>query len=274
MAGALVRRPAQRARRGALRLRCALTGVATLLTILPAVASGFGVLGHRLAERVADSLLCADAVAAVEQLSGSASLVGLGAWADRVRYELAWEHTAPWHYINVSDGESVDVVSRATSDHVVWAIEQFFNELANTGNAVEHRANALRFVVHFVVDVHQPLHVGRASDRGGNGIELIVDGRTTNLHRLWDTGVLASARRSETQLSHAVAARVRSKDEWPSSAPLAWAEESRALRERVYAFERPVTPQYLSAARAVVERRLARAGVRLADTLNRAFCTG
>lgn len=245
-----------------------------MLTILPSGANGFGVLGHRLAERVADSLLCPDAIAVVGQLSGSASLVGLGAWADRVRYEPAWEHTAPWHYINVADDESVAAVSAATSNHVIWAIEQFVDELADTGNAIERRTDALRFVVHFIVDVHQPLHVGRAGDRGGNGIELVVDGSTTNLHRLWDTGVLASARRGEAQLSAAVAAHVRSQDEWLSSAPLDWAEESRALRERVYAFERPISLQYLRDARVVVERRLAQAGVRLADTLNRAFCSG
>jgi hypothetical protein len=269
----LAPRLVQQARCFAQTMCCARIAVAAMLTILPPVADGFGVLGHRLAERVADSLLCPDAVAAVEQISGSTSLVGLGAWADRVRYEPAWEHTASWHYINVPDGESVATVSRATSDHVVWAIEQFVDELADTGNAAG-RTDALRFVVHFIVDVHQPLHVGRASDRGGNSIEIIVDGRTTNLHRLWDTGVLASARRGEAQLSAAVAAHVRSQNEWLSSAPLAWAEESRALRERVYAFDLPISPQYLRNARAVVERRLAQAGVRLAETLNRTFCVG
>jgi hypothetical protein len=253
---------------------CALMAVATICTILPSAANGFGVLGHRLAERVANSLLCPDAVKVVEQLTGRASLVGLGAWADRVRYEPAWEHTAPWHYINVADDASIAAVSRATSDHVVWAIEQFVDELSATDNDVERRTDALRFVVHFVVDVHQPLHVGRASDRGGNGVELIVDGRRTNLHRLWDTGALASTGRGETQLSAAVAAHVRSQDEWLSSAPLAWAEESRALRERVYAFETPISERYLRNARAVVERRLAQAGVRLAATLNRVFCAG
>lgn len=253
---------------------CALIAVATIFTILPSAANGFGVLGHRLAERVADSLLCQDAAAVVEQLTGSASLVGLGAWADRVRYRPAWEHTAPWHYINVADDDSIAAVSRATSDHVVWAIEQFVDELSATDNAVEQRTGALRFVVHFIIDVHQPLHVGRASDRGGNGVELIVDGRTTNLHRLWDTGALAGTGRGEAQLSAAVAAHVPSQDEWLSTAPLAWAEESRALRERVYAFERPISQEYLRDVRAVVERRLAQAGVRLAATLNRMFCTG
>ena len=254
--------------------RCGLIAVATVLTILPPAANGFGVLGHRLAERVADSLLCPGAVAVVEQLTGSASLVGLGAWADRVRYEPAWQHTAPWHYINVADDDGVAAVSRATSDHVVWAIQRFVDELRATGNAAEQRTDALRFVVHFIVDVHQPLHVGRASDRGGNGIELIVDGRTTNLHRLWDTGALARTRYGEVQLSAAVDAHLSLQDEWLPSAPLDWAEESRMLRERVYAFERPISPQYLRDARAVVERRLAQAGVRLADTLNRTFCTG
>jgi hypothetical protein len=241
----------------------------------PIAVQGFGVLGHRVAERVADARLCAEAAAVVARLGGSESLVGLGAWADRVRYVPQWEHTAPWHYLNVADERTVAAAVEASADHVVWAIEHFSAALADADLPPARRSEALRFLVHFVVDVHQPLHVGRADDRGGNDVELRVDGRPTNLHRLWDTGILVRSQRTEARLDMALAALAASPaaKRWTSSTAIDWAEESRALRELVYAFERPPAEGYLTEALAVLEQRLAQAGLRLADRLNSMFCT-
>ena len=115
------------------------------------------------------------------------TLAEAGLWPDRIRRLPEWEHTKPWHYLNVSDRGSV---ARAAAPgpgqrarrpgplrEGAWATPRWSNR---------QRGLALRFVVHFVVDIHQPLHVGRVSDRGGNLVPVLVAGRETNLHAVWD----------------------------------------------------------------------------------------
>jgi len=142
-------------------------------------------------------------------------------------------------------------------------------------------------VVHLIADVHQPLHVGRYEDRGGNKIAVRIDGRKANLHKFWDAQWLLKLDRS----SHATdtAGQAASIDALgaerigalQSSDVLDWARESKALRPQVYAFGalmsgEPVTldAQYNAAALEISRERLAAAGIRLAGTLNDIFCDG
>jgi hypothetical protein len=169
---------------------------------------------------------------------------------------------------------------------VLEAIERFGAGLANRTLPRHARSEALRFLVHFVVDVHQPLHVGRAADRGGNEIDVRSGPETVNLHRFWDTDVLAlrglSAERYAARLRPALAAVPA---ELSTAAADVWAAESLALRPTVYAFgSRPLGagPQaavelgddYVAAATATAEQRLVLASARLAATLNGLWCAG
>jgi hypothetical protein len=131
-------------------------------------------------------------------------------------------------------------------------------------------------VAHFVVDLHQPLHVGREGDRGGNLIPVLVGKRETNLHAVWDGELLRppgslSARERVRRLPLPAGPDVL---RWQLANPLDWARESQALRSRVYRFSgitgRPAAlpPDYLDRARVVVEQRLLQSGVRLAGRLN------
>jgi hypothetical protein len=162
---------------------------------------------------------------------------------------------------------------------VLAALARFEVELADTALSRRQRRIALRFVVHFVVDIHQPLHVGRASDRGGNLVPVLVNGRETDLHALWDGEPLRppggpSPREKARRLPPPAASAVL---RWQRTNPVAWAEESQALRPAVYAFGGragevvALPPDYLERARAIVDQRLLQAGVRLAGRLNAAF---
>jgi hypothetical protein len=128
--------------------------------------------------------------------------------------------------------------------------------------------------VHFVVDVHQPLHVGRAADRGGNAIEILVDRRPTNLHQLWDSGLLARDPRPIGEVTVALVAlagaNVRA---WSGGRIADWALESLKLREFVYSFDGQPDAAYLAAAELAFRRRLTQAGLRLGGVLNAMFCS-
>ena len=149
----------------------------------------------------------------------------------------------------------------------------------------QRRAEALRFLVHFVADVHQPLHVGRAADRGGNEIPVYLGGKRSNLHGLWDAQALLKAdRRTRDYRVADQASAIRALTESDVAAlqrapVLEWARESQQLRPYVYHFtpasgDGPFRPDvaYLDGAREISMLRLSQAGVRLAGVLNGLYC--
>ncbi len=245
-----------------------------LLSSLPVRA--FGPAGHRVAGYIAEQHLCAETRAALKPLLAGQPLAEAGLWPDWIRRLPEWEHTKPWHYLNVSDRGSVARAARQGPDNVLAALGRFEQELGDTSLSNQQRGQALRFVAHFVPDLHQPLHVGRAGDRGGNLIPVVLAGRETNLHAIWDGEQLPpmgsrNARERARLMPRPGAADLR---RWLLASPLDWARESQALRPQVYGYSAAlgqplVLPTaYLEQARASVDQRLLMAGVRLAGRLN------
>jgi len=254
----------------------ALTAIVIAALASPLPAAAFGPSGHRLAGYIAEQHLCAETRIALEPLLAGMTLADAGLWPDTIRRLPEWEHSKPWHYLNVSDHGSVARAARQGPDNVLAALARFEKELGNASLGNQQRGLALRFVVHFVVDLHQPLHVGRESDRGGNLIPVLVGERETNLHAVWDGELLRppgglSARDRVRRLPPPAAPDVR---RWQLASPLDWARESQALRSRVYGFTRPadrpaaLPPDYLERSRSVIDQRLLMSGVRLAGRLN------
>lgn len=244
------------------------------MVALSPAAQAFGIVGHRVAGLVAQANLCAAAAAAVAEVDADQGLAELGLWADRIRDRAAYAHTGPWHYLNIADGASLSDYAGVAEGDVVWAIEHF--RAALTGARGGEQREALRFLVHFVVDVHQPLHVGRAEDRGGNTIVVRWRGERTNLHRFWDSDAIEldelSVRARGARLLDLIGANNWTAGEIDAAS---WARESMDLRPAVYDFDHEsgrLDRRYLERARRVSEQRLALAGLRLAATLNSIYC--
>ena len=267
------------------RVLLQLVAISVLSAVLTSAARAYGPTGHRIVGAIAESYLCSVASDEVRVLLGGESLADAGVWADRIRSDPGWRHTSAWHYINVPDRGRIERASGGDRGDVLWAIARFRAELSDPSVAPRHRAEALRFLVHFIGDVHQPLHVGRSDDRGGNEITVMLGGKRTNLHALWDAQALLKAdRRSVGYRVNGQAEALRGLTE-PDIARLqrtparVWARESQYLRPYVYAFEprayggtfRPDT-EYLARARELSKLRLSQAGVRLAGTLNEIYC--
>lgn len=245
----------------------------------PQLACAFGADAHLVVGHIAAHFICPDARLELQALMPDYSLAEAGVWADRIRGDPAWDRARPWHYINVPDGMPIADAKRRSAGDVLYAIEYFNVQLADMSLDDEQRAQALKFLVHFVADIHQPLHVGRREDLGGNKIDVRVNGRRTNLHSFWDTGVLdgslSSPARAATQLAAGFAEEIPL---WQLDPPAQWAAESQALRPQVYAFGgsagEPITldDAYQARALALTEQRLVQAGVRLAAKLNVIWC--
>jgi hypothetical protein len=252
----------------------------------PALA--WGPVGHRVAGDLAEQRLCPAARTNVRSLGGGESLAELGLWADQIRDEPKWKSSHPWHYMNVADlptgaglaaaRAAIDKFVHPREGDVLEELARFGKVLADSKKPPDERAEALRFVVHFVVDIHQPLHVGRASDHGGNDVEVHVGKKgPVNLHHFWDTDVLPShpSAKFEQRLGADLAALPARR---ASDPPPEWAAESLALRETVYGFRAdPYGPAtlddaYVHSAQKIADERLVLAAARLAATLNVLFC--
>jgi hypothetical protein len=245
-----------------------------LLAVLSAgPAAAWGPNGHRAVGQVADNHLTPEARAALEELMGHESLARGGTWADDIRSDPAWDRASTWHYISIDDHETLETTERNPRGDVLEAMERFEAVLRNPEASREDRVIAVRFLTHFVGDVHQPLHVGRRDDRGGNEIVVLWHGEATNLHSVWDHHMIERHGLSFTELvrfiDHPTPEKVA---EWQSTGYRDWVAESFALRNQVYDIgDRRLGYEYSYANFPTVERRILQAGVRLAGLLNSVF---
>jgi hypothetical protein len=250
-------------------LRRVLAGLACA-GVVTATGSAWGTTGHQIIAELAQRRLSAAARAQVTTLLHGATLASVASWADDVRSSRP--ETARWHFVDIPREASRydaarDCAPEAQGDCVIAAIERFRQVLADRRRPESERAEALKFLVHFVGDLHQPLHSIDDHDRGGNGVPVTLFGQPTNLHAVWDSGLIA-----HTGLGVAeYVARLEASDVDASGTPISWAEEAhRAAVDHAYVIpaDRRLDEPYYDANRPVVDLQLARGGARLARLLN------
>ena len=251
--------------------------VLVLLLIAPASVLAWGPNGHRIVGRIAANHLTAEAAVAVASLIGPEGLDQAATWADEIRSDPSWQpplkNPSPWHYISIDDGETLETTARDPGGDVLEAIGRFSAVLRNAQATRPAKQEALRFLVHFVGDVHQPLHVGRRADRGGNDVEVTLFGDKTNLHSVWDSGLIESEKLSFSEFAASIDRPTREElRTWQAAAPADWVRESKAARDRIYKIgDGKLGYQYAFDHLPLIKRRLLQGGVRLAGLLNAIF---
>ncbi len=246
-----------------------------LLSVSPAHA--WEATGHRVVGELAQRRLSSATLRAVRDLVPDADLAEMSTWADLIRFDPEWKVADPWHFINVEEGESWETRKRSPKGDIVEAIPRFMKDLIDTKLSKEKRAQALKFIVHFVGDIHQPLHAGRFADLGGNTISVKWFSETTNLHRVWDAHVIEYEKLSyREKASFLTLPDAVTLGKWESDSVDTWAQESFVLRNEAYATEKGAELNaglYHFQHHATINRRLMQAGVRLAALLNQAFAS-
>ena len=252
---------------------------AALVLFAPGLAFGWGMEGHRLVVRLADTMLTLQARAQVTStLEAGESLSALASWADEVRN---WrKETFPWHFVDIplhSDG--LDMKRDCLmGDCVIGKIEEFRKVWRDPATSRASRREALLFLVHFVGDLHQPLHCEDDDDQGGNKVPVWAWSRETNLHSLWDSGILEHMADEDSLFRTLSAAETPAHvQEWSGGMVEKWAEESFHLAQATVYGLLPhdqqdiavsVPESYERAAEPVIEMQLEKAGARLAAILN------
>jgi hypothetical protein len=250
---------------------------AATLMFAPSGAFAWGAEGHEVVALIALRELSPAARTQVARLlGGEAMLVHESNWADEIRDQR--RDTGPWHYVDIPLRAPGYDSGRDCPDRdcVVAQIENDVRILGNRGLDKDARADALRFLVHFVADVHQPLHAEDNDDKGGNDVRTLLGRERTNLHHVWDVDVVEGLGRDAGAVAGGIE-RGLSADQrkaWQSGAPAAWANEAHAIaRDQIYpplAGRRQLRlPRDYAWREADVARtQLAKAGLRLAWLLN------
>jgi hypothetical protein len=237
----------------------------------------WGANGHRIVAAIAERHLLPVTRMRIAELVGPYPLARFGEWADKYRASPEGEHTYSWHFVSIPDGERYVHRDYDEPGDVLQALEYQEGILGDGTRSLEERAMALKFLVHFMGDMHQPLHVGRAEDRGGNDIDVRWFGSRTNLHSVWDSRMLDFLGLSYSEytafLDFATPDQIA---QWTAGDYATWAEDAMAARPTVYALPDAGSDEvprlgwdYLDTATPIIEQQLLKAGLRLAAVLNR-----
>jgi hypothetical protein len=257
-------------------MRSMLTLLTLAAALTPAPARAWGQTGHRVVGAIAQIYLGKHAQTAVKSILGSEDLAEASNWPDFMRSspEPYWQKTSlPWHYVTVPAGKCYQDVGAPAEGDAYTALQSFSATLRDPKAKQADKAAALRFVVHIVGDLHQPLHVGRPGDRGGNEVAVTYFGQKTNLHSVWDSKLVDDEQLSYTEMAAWLRRRITPSQlaGWASPDPLVWIADSAVVRERAYPTEPALSYSYVFANRPVLDEQLEKAGVRLAAYLDALF---
>ncbi len=255
---------------------------------LPSLACAWGGDGHQIVCLIAEHRLTPAAKAGIHELLGAdvnISDAEIASWADEYRRQD--ESTARYHFVNIPTSQPSYDPDRdgQNGNNIIDRINEFEKVLADKNALHDDRAQALKFIVHLVGDIHQPLHCAeRDGDKGGNGrlVFFLERKRAVNLHTCWDTLILWSRKKTTRVADYADRLNARitgaKAKAWAQGTPVDWANESHQVAvERVYKDvpadgDPPKLDQaYVDRSANVIDEQLQKAGVRLAMVLNRAL---
>lgn len=231
----------------------------------------WGQEGHRVVGEVAWNHLTKKAQKNVQKVLGTESLGMCGNYMDFIKSDPTYDSLGVWHYCTIPDGEEYH--AHPEEGDVIMAINHYLNELKTKNYSVDETF-ALKCLVHLVGDIHQPLHVGNGTDRGGNNVKIEFMYQKTNLHRVWDSDLIEFQQLSYSEYTAWV--DVATKDQiaaWQSAPILDWANESKAMRPLVYNYpsDGKLGYRYNFDCIAALNERLNQAGIRLAYILNQIY---
>lgn len=252
--------------------------VAFILVFSVEPAAAWGPEGHRIVCEIAQIHLLPRTRKIIQQNFNIKYLTLVANWAEVIKSKPRKPDLR--HYTNIEEGKWIYDQIRDCPEKkcVTEKIREFERVLSSKRLFYFDRKDALKFLVHLIGDIHQPMHLGNLADRGGNEIDVLVNGETTNLHALWDNGLIDRGEESLVQYAEKLDARTTDEEikEWTKSYVEHWSNESRELSLK-YGYSLSLTEdgelsnEYLARGRLIVEKQLRRAGVRLAHILNRSL---
>lgn len=253
-----------------------------LLFSFPVKAMCWGQLGHRIVAEIANSYLTQKTKAAIKRILGNESIAMASNWGDFIKSDSTYNYLETWHYVNfeknLTYNQLKEVLKKDTGkvNDAYSAIIFLTKELKKKSLSLEKKRMYLKLLIHFVGDVHQPLHVSPAGSTGGNDIKVQWFGKSSNLHRVWDSELIEGQQLSYSEyanyLNHPTATQIK---KWQAEPISKWLYDSYVLAEDLHNEIKEANPKlgyrYNYDHIKTLEQQMLKGGVHLAGLLNEIF---
>ena len=238
-------------------------------------ANDWGKTGHRTTGEIAQKDLTKKAERRINQLLNGQSLAFVANYADDIKSDSLYDKYYNWHFVNFPFEATYESHPKSEKGDIIQGIDRCVNVLKSPNSTEEEKVFHLKMLVHFIGDLHQPLHVGMAEDRGGNDLQVQWFKNGTNLHRVWDYHMIDDYDMSYTELSdNADTLSKYQLQNIQQGSILDWMYDSRTLCKQIYAdieVGQKLGYRYMYDYTSMMRSQLQKGGIRLAVLLNDIF---
>lgn len=255
--------------------------VSVFMVLLASSSAGaWGLTGHRIVAEIAERNISSKTKKDLQKIIGPQKLAYWTNWPDFIKSDKSWDHAGSYHYVNIPGELSYPDFIKAlenTSEENLYKKGQFFIHALKHDKQMtaEQRQRYLYFIIHIIGDAHQPLHIGREEDLGGNKISVQWFKNKTNIHSVWDSKLIDYEKYSYTEYTEVL--NVLSKEEKQQLMQGTfsdWLYDSYQQANYIYArikIDDQLGYRYHFENKYIVERQLTKGGLRLAKVLNDIF---
>ena len=243
-----------------------------IIMLTSSLLLGWGKTGHRVIGKIAEENLTPEAQTELTKIFGHTDLARIANWADEIKSDPDWKHANDWHYCTVLD--SLEYRGPDDGGRAVQKVSEFTDFLKKGMLDEKDQKDVLRFIVHIVGDLHQPLHVGNGTDRGGNDVKVTWFRDETNLHRVWDSQMIDHMQYSYTEFAQQIQLGLTAERKAELLDPdiLGFVHASRGVHPQVYDIgDGKLSWPYIYKNRELMEDRLLQGVFHLAAILNDIF---
>ena len=244
--------------------------IIAIATLSPQFSFAWGHKGHSLVAEVAFSQLNESTKTEVMKFLDGKSIEDAANWMDEIRSDHTYDYLKPLHYINIDKGEQFNPSS---TENIYSEINRILTDFKSMDKLRDEQIQFdLLELMHLFGDIHQPLHCGYGSDKGGNTVQVSFLGTGSNIHKVWDSEMIDYKKvtlQDVLQSNHYTSEQIASIKKAPVEA---WIKESRSYLDNCYAFKsNKIDDAYVNANIGIVESQIDKAGIRLAALLEEYF---
>lgn len=231
--------------------------------------------GHRTTGEIAEKYLTEKAKQKIDSLLDGHSLAFVSNFGDEIKSDKQYRHFSPWHYVNFPFNSTYEKHPKSEKGDLIIGIDTCVKILKSDKTSKDDKVFYLKMLIHFIGDLHQPLHIGLAKDRGGNDFQVRWFQEGTNLHAVWDTKMIEQYNMSYTELANNTDVLSEEQlQEIQKGTVIDWMYESRELCKEVYngaVIGEKLGYRYMYDYMDIVRAQLQKGGIRLAKILNEIF---
>ena len=235
----------------------------------------WGQTGHRTIGKIAEQYLDKKTKKEIAKILDGQSLALVSTFGDDIKSDKRYKDFSPWHYVNMPFGVKYEDSEKNSEGDLVSGIAKCKAVILDKNASKDDKAFYLKLLVHFIGDLHQPMHVGRAEDKGGNAIQVQWFNNGTNLHSLWDSKMIDSFQMTYTEMAENADKISKEQIKYLQQGTIAdWANETQTFAIKAYASTEvgeKLSYNYMYDNFGIVRSQLQKGGIRLAKVLNDLF---